>query len=184
MKAIPAALHSCHSMRARRQPRGLLGGGDTSGRHCDNGCIARARKIAPLPQFYIGPAVLTQPRAPRPAAFSISSLQKVVMAAEAAPAEPAGAAAAAASGGDPAPAPGEEEQALLQQRYGTTGFAKASAFAKTTCERGRHRCCPLCTDAAVCRPCACRFFCPLTTCCCLPASACRHVCEPAAGSWG
>ena len=106
------------------------------------------------------------------------------MAAEAAPAEPAGAAAAAASGGDPAPAAGEEEQALLQQRYGTTGFAKASAFAKTTCERGRHRRCPLCTDAAVCRPCACRIFCPLTTCCCLPASACRHVCEPAAGSWG
>lgn len=102
------------------------------------------------------------------------------MAAEAAPAEPAGAAAAAASGGDPAPAAGEEEQALLQQRYGTTGFAKASAFAKTTCERGRHRRCPLCTDAAVCRLCACPR--PPSDAACLPLPS-RHVCEPAAGPW-
>ncbi|PRW21108.1 multidrug resistance-associated 1 isoform X3 [Chlorella sorokiniana] len=54
------------------------------------------------------------------------------MAAGAAPAEPPGAAAAAAAGGEPPPAAGEEELPLLQQRYGTTGFAKAGVLAKVT----------------------------------------------------
>ncbi len=53
------------------------------------------------------------------------------MAAKAASTEPPG---AAASGSQPPPPAGEEELPLLSQRYGTTGFAKASVFAKVTCE--------------------------------------------------
>lgn len=59
------------------------------------------------------------------------------MAAGAAPADPPGAAAAAASDGSVAPAGGDEVESLLQQRYGTSGFAKASVFAKVTCRLGR-----------------------------------------------